>query len=205
MAEPNDAGVGPRQPNNVDAHAGGVRLAGHPTQAVDAALDANRSADRAHRAEERFAPSRVARSRDEPAQARTHEPADVRGSVAGPVIRLLPLQPSRGTAKPEVAPSTHSRAEVFEARARSLRETKGGAGEGPAPWDMARERSRLRAGLGLEEAGLQDPPTVVVRIGRIDVSAVHTSTPTATVAKPSSGLQKPSLNDYLRARDRRGT
>jgi hypothetical protein len=50
-------------------------------------------------------------------------------------------------------------------------------------------------------AAAEEVPTVVVRIGRIDVRAMHASTPAVT---PKSRLQTPSLDAYLRGRDRRG-
>jgi hypothetical protein len=54
-------------------------------------------------------------------------------------------------------------------------------------------------------AAAEEPPEVVVRIGRIDVRAVHASTPASTPrVTPKSRLQTPSLDAYLRGRDRRG-
>jgi hypothetical protein len=50
----------------------------------------------------------------------------------------------------------------------------------------------------------EEAPTVVVRIGRIDVRAVHAPAAAApAVATPKSRLQRPSLDAYLRGRERR--
>jgi hypothetical protein len=54
-------------------------------------------------------------------------------------------------------------------------------------------------------AAAAEVPAVVVRIGRIDVRAVHATNPSSTPAvTPKSRLQTPSLDAYLRGRDRRG-
>lgn len=47
------------------------------------------------------------------------------------------------------------------------------------------------------------PPTVFIRIGRIDVRTVPAAASPAPTAAPKSRVQKPSLDAYLRARERR--
>jgi hypothetical protein len=54
-------------------------------------------------------------------------------------------------------------------------------------------------------AAAEELPEVIVRIGRIDVRAAHATTPSSTPrVTPKSRLQTPSLDAYLRGRDRRG-
>jgi hypothetical protein len=52
-------------------------------------------------------------------------------------------------------------------------------------------------------AAAEDAPTVVVRIGRIDVRAVAAAASPAPAAAPKSRLQPPSLDAYLQRRERR--
>ena len=52
-------------------------------------------------------------------------------------------------------------------------------------------------------AAAEDAPTVVVRIGRIDVRAVAAAPSPAPAAAPKSRLQQPSLGAYLQRRERR--
>jgi hypothetical protein len=52
-------------------------------------------------------------------------------------------------------------------------------------------------------AAAEDAPTVVVRIGRIDVRAVAAAPSPAPAAAPKSRLQPPSLDAYLQRRERR--
>ncbi|BCZ84355.1 hypothetical protein PTKU64_80300 [Paraburkholderia terrae] len=64
-------------------------------------------------------------------------------------------------------------------------------------------RERLRQS-GRHAAEADGPPTVIVRIGHIDVRAVNASTPAAPPREPEPerALRKPSLDTYLKTRDR---
>lgn len=78
------------------------------------------------------------------------------------------------------------------------------AGRGEAPESAAQSgRSRQKAQAAEwtgdpSQAGAADPP-IVVRIGRVDVRAVHAPPPAAPRPRPAAG---PSLAEHLLARDR---
>lgn len=72
---------------------------------------------------------------------------------------------------------------------------------GPAQWPSRRAMLPNAQAAG-RSAGAQDPSTVVVHIGRIDVRAVHApATPDVPPAQ-ASGLRRPTLHAYLHDRDR---
>jgi hypothetical protein len=152
----------------------------------------------------------------------------LRATSAEPARRLLPLRQLQ-TAPSEDGPTHPASADASRLHEESdVPEQEGAAPRTAAPtlsrprragtvndgFDYAdpgpaRNASRLRSRDARLEPARRDPradepPTVVVRIGHIDVRAVHVDAPAAPTRAPanSSSPRAPSLDAYLKTRDR---
>ncbi len=119
------------------------------------------------------------------------------------VGRLMPLAPT-------AASGGSLRTEDAGFPTASGRDADGGVAEARLrfnPDAAARQRhfgaGALRSFAARGMPAPEEAPTIVVRIGRIDVRAVHAPA-AAPPSTPKSRLQRPSLDAYLRGRERRG-
>ena len=72
----------------------------------------------------------------------------------------------------------------------------------PAPGTVDRERKSSNAGVSKNlNKTIREPDEIQIHIGRIEVTAVQAAAPAAAVSKPRKSA--PSLDEYLRRRDRR--
>ncbi|MEX3935886.1 hypothetical protein AB4Y32_29530 [Paraburkholderia phymatum] len=116
--------------------------------------------------------------------------------------QAAPTQRSRDDREPLVPALADPRARAalprIEARHGPLHD-----GEPRSLRQSAREPGRERLRPSDRHAAQADgPPTVIVRIGHIDVRAQHASPPAAPAREPEGGLRNPSLDAYLKTRDR---